>query len=243
MKFSRIVPTLFAIVSVYGASHAIDEFHTPQNPVKEFVDFESPIEFANRFKGDTIFFYISNSEDRYFESFYLLYPDTIWLKERPKKKLPEREKHYRLRTNYNGVSGWGVNSYRFYTPGSAIDNKMFIIKGSLEDRIEYLGKFQYVILEDVLSGELIKWDYSKKENSDIVIFSPSIIHRLNSLRNKKTVIEVDTTLITGVCKEVSYSIDVKGSRWIPKLDTSFETGNGVVNSTNWVPKYFIVKEK
>ena len=86
---------------------------------------------------------------------------------------------------------------------------MFIIKGSLEDRIEYLGKFQYVILEDVLTGDLIKWDYSKKENSDIVIFSPSIIHRLNSLRNKKTVIEVDTTLITGVCKDVSYSIDVK----------------------------------
>lgn len=243
MKIRRIIPSFFAIVSVYGASHAIGGFHIPQNPVRQFIEFDSPIEFANQFKGDTIFFYIPNSEDRYFESFYLLHPDTIWLKDRPKKKLPEREKHYRLRTNYNGISGWGVNSYRFYSPGSSIDNKMFVIKGSMENRIEYLGKFQYVLLEDVMTGDLIKWDYSKKENSDIVIFSPSIIHKLNNLKNKEVMVEADSTVIPGVCKNISYYIDVSASKWNPKLEASLQTEKGVVNSTNWNPIYFVVREK
>lgn len=243
MKISKIILSLFAIVSVYGASQTIDGFHIPHNPVKQFIDFENPIEYANRFKGDTIFFYIPNSEDRYFESFYLLHPDTIWLKERPKKKLPEREKHYRLRTNYCGVSGWGVNSYRFYTPCLAIENKMFIIKGSIEDRIEYLGEFQYVLLEDIMTGDLIKWDFSKKENSDIVIFSPSIIHRLNNLKDKKIAVEADSTLVQGICNDISYSIDIKPSSWSPKLNVTIQTENGVINSMNWCPKYFIVRKE
>lgn len=244
MKISRIVLSILVMLSVYGASYAIDGFHhIAQNPVKSFIEFDSPGEFVNRFKGDTIFFYIPNSGDRYFESFFLQYPDTIWLKERPKKKKPEREKHYRLRTNYLGVSGWGVNSHRFYTTGSSIENKMFVIHGCIDEHIEYLGNFHYILLEDIKSGAMIKWDYSKNENTDLVIFSPSISRRLNNLRNKKMEVEVDTILANGTCKDVAYSIDVKRSKWFPKLYVTIETDKGNVSSTNWFPRYYVIKDE
>lgn len=239
MNIKRFIQLIVSLIAVCGALCAADGDHLPMNPVKDLEKIGSPGEFADNHRGDTIFFYVANSADRDFESFYLLEPDTVWLKERPKKKTPERENHFRLRTNYQGISGWGVNSHRFYTMGSSLENKLFIIVGSYQERIDYLGTRHFIILEDAQSGTKIKWDYSKNENTDMVMFSSSIKSRLDRLLGKSVVIEQDTALIEGKCAEISYSIDVHPSKWEPKLFVTFNTQNGKIISVNSNPKFYI----
>lgn len=239
MKRNLILTSvILLVITVCGASSAMDGFNVSQSPLAPYVSFSSPSDFANHFKGDTVYFYIKDAEARDFETFNLLYPDTIWLKECPKNKPPQREKHYRLKTNYCGISGWGVNSHRFYTPGSSLENKLFILRGSMEENVEYLGRFEFILLEDVQTGKMVKWNFSKNENADMMIFSPTIANRLNNLLGRTVKIEEsDSAQTTGTCKEISYSIDVKPGKFQPKLIATFDTDKGRVNSTNLNPSF------
>ena len=239
MKRNLIIPAIiFLMITVCGVSSATDGFRVAQGPLEPYVSFSSPAEFANHFNGDTVFFYVKDAEQRDFETFSLVYPDTIWLKERPKNKPPQREKHFRLRTNYCGVSGWGVNAHRFYTPGRLLENKLFILRGTVEENVEYLGSFKFILLEDVLTGNLVKWDFSKNENADMAIFSPTITNRLNSLIGRSMKIELpDSVQATGTCKEIVYSIDVRPGKWQPKIVFTFDTDKGKISSTNLNPPF------
>lgn len=212
-------------------------------PVKRFIEPLSPTAFSDRFQGDTIFFSVPDADNSYFETFKLLTPDTIWLKERPKNKLPQEHKHFKLITNFNPVPGWGVNAHRQYTPGSALEKNQFIFRGSHTETIQYLGTFSYVLLEDVSTGRLIKWDYTKNENKGLVIFSPSIIHHLSLMKGKDFNFERnDTTFVSVKCIDVAFSISVKPKNWTINLDADFLGATGHFTSHNWSPKYFIKKD-
>lgn len=213
-------------------------------PIKRFIGINSPIVFAQRFQGDTIIFSIPNSEDTYFETFKLLTPDTIWLKERPKNKLPQEHKHYKLVTNFSPVPGWGVNSHRQYTPGTALERNSFILRGAHIETVQYLGTFNFVLLEDVNSGTIIKWDYTKNENSGLIIFSPSILRHLSLMKGLDFLIEDnDSTFIPGQCTNVNFSIGVKPKVWHTSLDADFSTEKGHRSSRNWNPQFFLKKDE
>jgi len=209
-------------------------------PIKRFIEPLSPTEFSDRFKGDTIFFSVPDAENSYFETFKLLIPDTIWLKKCPKHKLPQEHKHFKLIKNYSPVPGWGVNAHRQYTPGLVLEKNQFIFRGSHTESIQYLGTFSYVLLEDVASGKLIKWDYAKNENKGLVIFSPSIIHHLSLMKGKDFIYEKnDTTFVPVKCVDVAFSISVKPKKWVINLDADFVGGVDYFTSRNWNHKYFI----
>lgn len=212
-------------------------------PIKRFVEPLSPTAISERFHGDTIFFVVPNSNEAYFETFKLLVPDTIWLKERPKNKLPQEHKHFKLITNFSPVPGWGVNAHRQYTPGTSLENNRFIFRGSHTETVQYLGTFNYVLLEDIASGKFIKWDYTKNENKGLIIFSPSIMRHLSLMKGLDFIIEQnDSTFIPAKCTEVTFSISVLPKIWNIKIDADFIGENGRSSSTNWNPHYFLRKD-
>lgn len=231
------------LLSISFAIYAIGIDKVSLCPIKRYIDGSSPIEFSNKFKGDTITFSINNSADKLFQSFKLLIPDTIWIKERPENKPPQEHDHFNLVSNFDCVSGWGVNAYRQYTPGESLEKTSFIIQGSITENIPYLGNFNYILLQDVISGKVIKWDYSKKENESIIIFSKSILRHLNLMKNVDFLIEQnDSTYIPANCSNVAYSIMVKNKRFIVSLSADFETVKGPITSNNWEPRFFLKKD-
>ena len=201
-------------------------------------------EFADRFIGDTITFSIPDAKNAYFESFLLLYPDTVWLKKRPANKVPQLMKHYVLRKNFEGISGWGVNAHREYTCGSVLDGHFFVLRGSYLEEIPYLGKFEYVLLEDCHSKRIIKWDYAKFENNGIVLYSPSIDRHLSLMKGHDFLVEeTDSTYLDGKCTDALYSVELKNNKWNVNLVTYFSTGKGEVSSQNWNPRFFLKKNQ
>ena len=237
LSLVTLVPSVFVCIAANT-----DKFDLC--PIKRFIGINSPIEFAQRFQGDTITFSVPNSEDAYFETFRLLTPDTIWLKERPKNKLPQEHKHYKLVTNFSPVPGWGVNSHRQYTPGTALECNSFILRGAHTETVQYLGTFNFVLLEDVKSGAIIKWDYTKNENNGLVISSPSILRHLSLMKGLDILIEDnDSTFIPGQCNDVTFSIGVKPKVWNISLDADFSTDKGQRSSRNWNLKFFLKKDE
>ena len=205
----------------------------------------SPLDFSEKFQGDTIQLSVPDADNAFFETFKLAYPDTVWIKERPKNKLPQEHKHFKLIKNFAPVPGWGVNSHRQYTPGTVLQSTQFILRGSHVETIQYLGTFNYVLLEDVATGKLIKWDFSKNENKGIIIFSPSIIHHLSLMKGVDLLVEdTDSTLLDAKCQDVAFSIEVRPpSNWIYRLDADFTTSKGKRSSHNWSPMYFLKKDE
>lgn len=202
------------------------------------------MDFSQKFKGDTIFFSVPNSEAAYFETFKLVEPDTLWLKERPKKRNPEQHKHYKLINNFCPVPGWGVNSHRQYTPGTTLEKCLFIIRGTLTEDVQYLGRFNYILLEDVASGKVIKWDYSNNENNGLIIFSPSILRHLSLMKGLDFLIaENDSTFNPVKCHDVAFSILVKHKLLLISVDTDFSTDKGIKTSHNWNPMFFLKKDE
>lgn len=205
---------------------------------------ESPLEFAQRFEGDTITFSVPNAYNTYFESFQLLVPDTIWLKERPKNKLPQQHKHFKLITNFSPVLGWGVNAHRQYTSGNSLEKNLFVLRGTHTETVPYLGSFKFVVLEDVATGSLIKWDYTKNENKGLIIFSPSIVRHLSLMKVLDFLIEEnDSVYIPAKCTEVAFSIGIKPKVWNIVLDADFITEKGNRSSRNWKPQFFLKKDE
>ena len=234
-----LLTSIFPLLA-YSQNESIDALC----PIKRFVKNLSPQEFADKFQGDSLILTVPNSENKNFESFKLLTPDTIWLKEKPKNKLPLENKHYKLISNYASISGWGVNAHRQYTPGRALEHTLFILRGNYTEVIPYLGTINYVILEDKTTGQLIKWDYSQNENKGIVISSPSIMRHLSLMKGLDFIIEEsDSTFIDGKCLEVSFSIMINPKIWNFSLDTKFKTSNGYRNSHNWEPRFFLKKDE
>lgn len=213
-------------------------------PIKRFVEQTTPTQFADKFVGDTITFFIPDAENAYFEVFKFLVPDTLWLKDRPQNKPPQEHKHFKLINNFKSVPGWGVNAYRQYTHGISLDGKRFILRGSYTETVKYLGTFDYILIEDITSGKIIKWDYTKNENKGIVIFSPSIIHQLSLMKGLDFLIEeTDSTYIPAKCTDVAFSIGVKPKVWVISVDADFKTNKGNVSSHNWQPHFFLKNDE
>lgn len=235
---------LLSAISLFLISVAAETSKTELCPIKRFVEQSTPTQFADKFQGDTITFSIPDAENAYFEVFKFLVPDTLWLKERPLNKPPQEHKHFKLINNFKPVPGWGVNAHRQYTRGTSLDGKPFILRGSHTETVQYLGTFNYVLLEDVATGKIIKWDYTKNENKGIVIFSPSIMRHLNLMKGLDFIIEEnDSTFIPAKCTDVAFSIGVKPKVWGITLDVDFRTNKGKVSSHNWQPKFFLKKDE
>ena len=233
--------SIFSLLLLSSICYAVDGSINALCPVKRFIESLSPTAMSERFSGDTITFAVPNAENVLFESFKLLKPDTIWLKERPMNKQPQEHKHFKLVTNFSPISGWGVNSHRQYTPGSTLEKNQFIFRGSLSETVQYLGTFNYVILEDVATGKYIKWDYTKNENKGLIIFSPSIMRHLSLMKGLDFIVENnDSTFVTAKCVDVSYSISVKPKVWVVNLDVDF---SGDISSHNWTPHFFLKKDE
>lgn len=212
-------------------------------PVQRWIGDRTGAEFADTFNGDTITFSIPDANNSFFESFLLLYPDTIWLKKRPTNKPPQERKHYTLNKNFEGVPGWGVNAHRHYTCGSSLEGRYFVLRGSYTEDIPYLGKFDYVLLEDCSTGQIIKWDPSQYECNGIVIFSPSISRHLSLMKGNEFLYETsDSTYIPAKCTDVLYSVDIKNKKWNVHLNADFSTPKGRMTSTNWNPRYYLKKD-
>lgn len=212
-------------------------------PVSRYIDFSDAQNLVNRFRGDTIFFSIPNAENAVFETFKYVTPDTIWLKERPHGKLPKEHKHYELLTNFKGEPGWGVNAHREYTYGRSLEGNYFVLQDYVVEEIPYLGKFPLIILEDVLTGKFIKWEFRKNENENILIFSPSIRRHLEIIKGNDLYIEqTDSTAVLGRCVNVGYSVKLHNKKFIPLLSIDFFVEGKKVSTSNWTPRFFIRKE-
>ena len=212
-------------------------------PIKRFIETSSPTGFSEMFEGDTIQFSVPNSDNVFFETFKLLTPDTIWIKERPKNKLPQEHKHFKLITNFKPVPGWGVNSHRQYTSGSALESSNFVLRGSHSETIPYLGTTNFVLLEDVSSGSLIKWDISKNENNGLTILSPSILRHISLMKGLDFIIEQeDSSFIDGNCTNVAFSIGVKPNIFNIIIDSDFATSKGKISVRNWNTRFFLKKD-
>lgn len=204
----------------------------------------SGAEFANKFEGDTICFSVPDSDNVYLESFMLLVPDTIWIKNKPLNKPAQERKHYLLSKNFEGVPGWGVNSHREYTKGTSLEGRYFVLKGALIEDIPYKGKTDYVLLEDCNSHKIIKWEPTRIENNGVIIFSPSILRHLSLMKVNEFLIEGnDTTYVPAQCTDVSYSINVKNKKLTGHLITDFKTNKGKITSYNWNPSYYLKKDQ
>ena len=233
--------TILSFLLLSSICFAFGESNSDLCPVKRFIEPLSPATFSERFSGDTILITVPDADNVLFESFKLLQPDTIWLKERPTNKRPQEHKHFKLVTNFNPVPGWGVNSHRQYTPGSALEHNQFIFRGSHTETVQYLGTFNYVVLEDVATGKYIKWDYTKNENKGLIIFSPSIMRHLSLMKGLDFIVEKnDSTFIPAKCVNVLFSISVKPKVWSINLDADF---SGNISSHNWSPRFFLKKDE
>lgn len=233
--------SIFSILLLSSICYAVGESNNGLCPVRRFIEPLSPTAISERFSGDTITFVVPDAENVLFESFKLLHPDTIWLKERPTNKLPQVHKHFKLVTNFSPVSGWGVNSHRQYTPGTALEQNQFIFRGSHSETVQYLGTFNYVVIEDVASGKYIKWDYTKNENKGLIIFSPSILRHLSLMKGLDFIVEKnDSTFMPAKCVNVLFSISVKPKVWSINLDADF---SGNISSHNWSPCFFLKKDE
>lgn len=213
-------------------------------PIKGFIEINSPIELAQKFYGDTITFLVPKAEDIYFESFRYLTPETLWIKKCPKNTLPQEHKHFRLHTNFYGIPGWGVNAHREYTPGTSLNGHTFVFLGTYTEKVEYLGSFTYVLLEDIVNRKVIKWDFKKNENNGIIIFSPSILRRLSlQLKNQDFFVEEsDSTYTLAKCSNISLYIDVKPNIWQIFINADFKTSSYNITSTNWKPRFFLKRD-
>lgn len=213
-------------------------------PVQRWVGDMTGAEFADRFIGDTIIFSIPDAKNAYFESFLLLYPDTVWLKKKPTDKRPQAGKHYALHKNFEGISGWGVNAHREYTCGSVLDGHYFVLRGRYSEEIPYLGKFDYVLLEDCYSRKIIKWDPTKFENNGVVIYSPSIDRHLSLMKGHEFLIEeTDSTYLPAKCTDAVFSVEIKNRKWNSHLVTYFSIDKGLITSNNWCPRFFLRKDE
>ena len=213
-------------------------------PIKRFIEKSSPSDFSECFKGDTIFFSVPNADNVLLESFRLLSPDTIWIKDRPKNNLPQEHKHFKLINNFAAVPGWGVNAHRQYTPGNVIERNQFIICGHHTESIPYKGTSHFILLQDVASGQMLKWDFTNYENKGLVIFSPSINRHLSLMKDLDFIMEQeDSTFLDAKCSDVIFSIGVKPNIWNISLDVDFKTAKGNQSSHNWTPRFFLKKDE
>lgn len=239
----RILIFLIVFISVFSSLAQNTDINS-LCPIKRFIDCKSPLEFSQKFQGDTILFSVPSIEEVYFETFKLVVPDTLWLKERPKNKIPQQYKHFKLINNFRPVSGWGVNAHRQYTPSSTLEKCKFVLRGTHSEEIQYLGKFNYILLQDVASGKLIKWDYTKNENNGLLIFSPSILRHLSLMKGLDCLLfDNDTTLVPAKCNDTAFSILVNHKQFLITVDADFSTDKGNRISHNWEPMFFLKKDE
>lgn len=238
----KLLPNLF-IILLASICYADEIINFDLCPVKRYIEPLSPKAISERFKGDTIFFIIPNADKVYFESFKLLTPDTLWIKERPTNKIPHEHKHFKLITNFSPVSGWGVNAHRQYTPGTSLEQTKFIFRGSHTENVQYLGTFNYILLEDASTGKLIKWDYTTNENKNMTIYSPSILRNLSLMKNQDFIVKKnDTTFIESKCVDVIFFITVRPKKLDININANFDGGTEFFTSHNWTPCYFLKKD-
>lgn len=120
---------------------------------RSFVPSREAYSFFNTLAGDTIIFNGNGAREDFFSN------DTIWMKRNAKK--PIEGKHYKINKHYKTIDG-DVSS-----PSDSIYNKQWVIVAA---EIESGGnlfesdKNEYLIIKDVLSGDVVRWRYRKGYN-------------------------------------------------------------------------------
>lgn len=240
MRLKSCVVIVFICLSLF--SLASSKHDGLSCPVSRYIDFSDAEGFVNHFRGDTILFSIPDAQHSYFESFKYVTPDTIWLKKRPRNKLPQEHKHFELLTNFRGEHGWGVNAHREYTHGTSLEGNLFVLQDYIVDEIPYLGKFPLIILEDVASGKYVRWEFCKNENENIILFSPSILRHLDIIKGNDLYVETsDSTVALGKCADVNYSIKLHNKNFNPTLMIDWIVEGKQISSQNWYPRFFFVR--
>lgn len=122
--FIFLLGFIFCSIFAYPFSET-SVFQNIANQTKHAVTKQEKMDLLLRLRGDTITFdfgYMANVDFFFSEK-----PDTIWLKERPKKNAKEG-KHYELTYAYKGVK----NGDKYVTPTSLLNGKPFAVL-SVED--------------------------------------------------------------------------------------------------------------
>lgn len=128
--------------------------------------------------GDTIQFEIGdNSKSLIFVSEN---PDTIWIKERPKKN-PKEGKHYTLNPRYKGVLD---NTGVYETPKYEIEGKNFKVVSAYYGTYSSYNKDLVLELLELASSEKVKCYVLARENSSVSIRSMRLEKMLYLLKDK-----------------------------------------------------------
>lgn len=152
------VLSLLMCFKVYSLEiKAISDVYAP------FSKFGSAAELVDFLKGDTIRFVDFNEEN--VTIFKNIKPDTIWLKERPKKK-PQEGKHYRLRYLYHSDIIEENNISTEVTPIREFVGTSFVINNYV---VKNLNSFHYidVYITNILTGECLIWEIISNDFSTV----------------------------------------------------------------------------
>lgn len=188
--------------------------------VKSYASEISSEEIGKKLENDTISLMFITGVDIPLHIFSYEIPDTIWLK--AKTKFPQIHNHIELITAYKGINDVGLNAHRQYTLSSSIENVRFIVLDEIKEVIPYKGTTWYVLMKDVDTNRVVKWNIKNKENNNIVVFDHSRINRLKSIIGRNCLIQSnDSTKVPAKCTNVSYTIDVTPTKWKPYISFEF----------------------
>ena len=144
-----------------------------------FRKLNSAMDLVATLKGDTISFADFNQE--YVTIFKNIKPDTIWLKERPKKR-PQEGKHYKLRYLYRSEiteeKGISIEA----TPVKVLVGTSFVVDDYV---VENINSSHYidVYLTNILTGECLIWEIINNDFSTVKykVESYKLKHKLTLL--------------------------------------------------------------
>lgn len=162
MKSRNIISVLFAALFPLVA-YATTEIRPLSETLSEFKSYavtDKPEKLITRLVGETIMF-SDFKPNRDITMFEYEVPDTVWIKEKPKKN-PKEGKHYTLRHKYRGViveEGIYYKSTKEVTPAIELVGVQFLVTGV--DQIAESGYYTKpsfnVHLSNPATGERIIW--------------------------------------------------------------------------------------
>lgn len=180
MKKTLIILSIifFSLIS-YSFSETL-EFYNLANKAKIVTSKSDKLNMLQALRGDTITFdfgYIP-----YVDFFFSEVPDTIWIKERPKKN-PKEGKHYELTYVYNYIK----NGDKCVTPSSVLNGKPFAVLN-----VEDLGTNSYfssdaklmLKLVDLEDLSVVDCELPVSSSNNFEIHVPKIDRQINSLIGK-----------------------------------------------------------
>lgn len=141
-----------------------------------------------KLRGDTIT--IDFSGVPYIKSFTKERPDTIWLKQRPKKN-PKEGKHYDLSFAYKGIK---IDN-EYITKSADVKNKQFAVlsvDSSQASDLYSSGKNYNIKLVDIEDLSILNWTIPYNDKNCFIIKSLKADRILNSLKGQKIYVNKST---------------------------------------------------